>query len=184
MAELVTPMPPRPIDNGLAGPGLLAWVCVQKYRHHLPLYRQEAIFAREGLELPRQTMCDWVLACGVLLSPIQRALQGEIVASGVVGCDDTPVACQGLKGLGKFQAYLWTYTSPLVDGVVYDFTPDRGHEHVKAFLGKDFAGYLVGDGYAGFGAIARRSESVIETGCWAHVLRKFRDALSEAPAEA
>lgn len=181
---LVAPMPPRPIENGDAGAGLLSWVLVQKYRHHLPLYRQETIFAREGLRLPRQTMCDWVMACAELLGPIQRAMQREIVASGVVQSDDTPVLCQGSKGSGKFQAYLWTYTSPLVEGVVYDFTPSRGHEHVKAFLGERYEGYLVGDGYAGFGTIANASDSVTETGCWAHAIRKFRDALKESPKEA
>lgn len=181
---LAASMPPRPIEKGLAGPGLLSWVLVQKYRHHLPLYRQEAIFAREGLRLPRQTMCDWVLGCASLLAPIQRAMQREIVASGVVQTDDTPVVCQGPKGSGKFQAYLWTYTSPLVDGVVYDFTPSREHEHVKAFLGEEYEGFLVGDGYRGYGTIAKASAAVTEAGCWAHVFRKFRDALKESPADA
>jgi hypothetical protein len=128
-------------------------------------------------------MCDWVLACATLLEPIQRALKREIVESGVVQTDDTPVLCQGSNGSGKFQAYIWTYTSPLVKGVVYDFTASREHEHVKAFLAS-FRGYLVGDGYAGYGTIARATPQILEAGCWSHVLRKFRDALEEAPKEA
>jgi len=74
---LVAPAPLRPIENGLAGAALLAWILVQKYCHHLPLYRQQAIFQREGLELPRQTLCDWVLTSAYSLSPIQRALQRD-----------------------------------------------------------------------------------------------------------
>jgi transposase len=181
---LMAPLPVRPIENGLAGPGLLARILVAKYCEHLPLYRQQAIFAREGLELPRQTLCDWVLASAYLLGPIQRALKKEILGSGVVQLDDTPVECQGGKGAPNFQAYLWTYASPLVNGVVFDFTPDRRHEHVASFLGEDTEGYLVGDGYAGYGVLARKNPGLVETGCWAHVLRKFRDALKESPVEA
>ena len=181
---IASPGPVRPIENGLAGPGLLARILVAKYCEHLPLYRQQAIFSREGLELPRQTLCDWVLACGGLLGPIQEALKREILSSGVVQLDDTPVQCQGGKGAAHFQAHLWTYVSPLVEGVVFDFTPDRGHEHVAQFIGPGVEGYLVGDGYAGYGALAKANAGLIETGCWAHVLRKFRDALKESPVEA
>lgn len=183
-APVVTPMPPRPIENGLAGPGLLAWILVQKYCHHLPLYRQQAIFERDGLELPRQTLCDWTLASAYNLGPIQRALKKEILSTGVVQLDDTPIECQAGKGAANFQAHLWTYTSPLVRGVVFDFAPDWGHEHVAAFLGETIEGYLVGDGYAGYGTLVKKYPALIETGCWAHVFRKFRDALKESPVEA
>jgi transposase len=183
LEPIVTPMPPRPIENGLAGPGLLARILTAKYCEHLPLYRQQTIFARDGLELPRQTLCDWVLASAYNLAPIQAALKRQILASGVVQLDDTPVKCQG-KGEALFEARLWTYASPLVSGVVFDFAPDWGHEHVEAFLGNQIEGYLVGDGYAGYGTLVTKHPALIETGCWAHVLRKFRDALKEAPVEA
>jgi transposase len=181
---LVAPAPSRPIENGLAGAGLLAWILVQKYCNHLPLYRQQAIFEREGLALPRQTMCDWVLACARLLGPIQAALKKKILTSGVFQLDDTPIECQAGKGAANFKAHLWTYASPLVKGVVFDFAPDWGHEHVAAFLGDEIAGYFVGDGYAGYGTLAKQNPALIEAGCWAHVLRKFRDALKESPVEA
>jgi transposase len=181
---IVAPQPPRPLEGALAGVGLLAWILLQKYRHHLPLYRQQAIFAREGLFLPRQTLCDWVLWSAYNLEPIQRALKKEIVESGVVQLDDTPVQCQAGKGAPNFQAHLWTYTSPLVSGVVFDFAPDRGHEHVLSFLGENMRGYLVGDGYAGYGTIAAKRPGVVECGCWAHVLRKWREVLEEFPVEA
>lgn len=178
------PVPVRPIENALAGPGLLAWLLVQKYRHHLPLYRQQAIFARDGLFLPRQTLCDWVMASAFQLAPIVLANKRLILASGLVQLDDTPVKCQGGKGAANFEARLWAYLSPMVSGVVYDFVPDKTHEHVLAFLGEGFQGYLVGDGYPGYGTVARKQPGVIEAGCWAHVFRKFKDALKEAPVEA
>jgi len=181
---LLAPMPPRPIENGLAGVALLAWILVQKYCNHLPLYRQQSIFARDGLELPRQTLCDWVMACAYCLGPIQEALKRELLASGVLQLDDTPVECQAGKGKPNFKAHLWTYTSPLSRGVVFDFAPDWGHEHVATFLGNQIEGYLVGDGYAGYGPLVAKYPALIEAGCWAHVLRKFRDALKEAPVEA
>ena len=102
---LVTPMPPRPLE-ALVGAGLLAWIIVQKYRHHLPLYRQESVFGREGLQIPRQTMCDWLMRCAEELGPIQRAMRRELLSCEVLGCDDTPILCQGRKGTGKFQAHL------------------------------------------------------------------------------
>jgi transposase len=181
---LWAPMPVRPIENALAGPGLLAWIQVQKYRHHLPLYRQQAIFAREGLFLPRQTLCDWTMGSAFHLAPIVLALKRLILASGVVQLDDTPVQCQGGKGAPNFEARLWAYLSPLVEGVVFDFVPDKTHEHVLAFLGESFRGYMVGDGYQGYGTVVSKQPGVIEAGCWAHVFRKFKDALKETPVEA
>lgn len=181
---LLAPMPPRPIENGLAGVGLLAWILVQKYCNHLPLYRQQSIFSRDGFAVPRQTLCDWVMACAYSLGPIQEALKREILASGVLQLDDTPIQCQAGKGAENFKAHLWTYASPLVSGVVFDFAIDWGHEHVAAFLGEKIEGYLVGDGYAGFGVIVQKYPALIEAGCWAHVLRKFRDAMKELPVEA
>lgn len=184
-SEPVTaPLPARPIENALAGPGLLAWILVQKYCNHLPLYRQQAIFGRDGLDLPRQTLCDWVLASAFLLDPIQRALKKQILAAGVFQSDDTPVECQAGKGKPNFTAHLWTHASPLVSGVVFDFAPDWGHEHVEAFLGPNAEGYWVGDGYRGYGTIVAKNPALIECGCWAHVQRKLRDALKESPLEA
>jgi transposase len=181
---LVAPLPPRPLEKSPAGAGLLAWLLVQKYRHHLPLYRQEAIFAREGLRIPRQTSCDWVAACAALLAPIQAALRRRILSSGVVQVDDTPVQCQQGQGAPATQAYLWVLLSPLEDGVVYDFTPGRGYDDVQPLLG-GLGGVLVGDGYAVHGKLAAASQGrLVTAGCWSHVLRKFRDALPEAPRAA
>lgn len=181
---LVTPAPACVLEGVQAGPALLARILVQKYCNHLPLYRQQAIFEREGLFLPRQTMCDWVLASAFQLGPIQQALRKKILASRVVQLDDTPVQCQGGRGEKNFQAHLWAYVSPRVEGVVFDFAPDRTHEHVLDFLGVDIAGWLIGDGYAGYMTIAGKRPGVSVAGCWVHAFRKFRGALEGWPAEA
>ena len=181
---IVAAAPASAIEDARVGAGLLAQILVNKYEHHLPLYRQQAVFERAGLGIPRQTMCDWVLAGLFNLEPIWRAIRAPIIASDVVLLDDTVVKCQRGRGGTMMRAHLWTYSSPCADGAVFDFALDWGHEHVLEMLGPDFRGYLVGDGYAGYETIAGKLPGVIEAGCWAHALRKFRDVSKEAPAEA
>ena len=180
----VAPLPPRALEGCAASAQLLSHILVQKYANHLPLYRQEEIFAREGLRLPRQTMCDWVLAGSEALQPIADCLLSLIRAGPVSQLDDTPVMCQGGKGKKHFQAYLWTFANPEVEGVAYRFTPGRSSDLIKDELA-DLEGYLVGDGYSGNKAAARKAPGEITlAGCWAHATRKFRDALTEAPGTA
>jgi transposase len=178
------PLPPRPLDGSLASANLLAWILVQKYAHHLPLYRQESIFERDGLRLPRQTLCDWVLGAADLLRPIADSLMRKVRSGEIMQLDDTPIICQGGKGQGKFQAYLWTFINPEVDGVVYPVTPGRARHLFKDEL-NDIAGDKVGDGYSGNKAAARKAPGkIVVAGCLAHTTRKFRDALKEAPGSA
>jgi len=179
--EVVAPGPIRPVPGSVAGAALLAWVLVQKYVRHLPLYRQEEIVERHGLRIPRQTTCDWVLASASQLGPIQEALRRSILATKVAQTDDTPVKCQRGKGQRNFLAHLWTTVSPLVEGVLYDFTETREHEHLFDMLPGFDEGVLLGDGYAGYDTFARARPGIVVAGCWAHSLRKFRDALTEAP---
>jgi len=181
---VTAPMPPRPLEGCAASATLLAWLLVQKYANHLPLYRQEKIFARDGLRLPRQTLCDWTLAAAEALRPIVAWLMARIRAGPVMQLDDTPVMCQGGRGEKNFQAYLWTFVNPEVRGVAYRFTSGRGSDLLAAELG-DFEGTLVGDGYSGNRAAANKvAGSIRLAGCWAHTTRKFRDALCEAPGTA
>lgn len=182
--SVFAPAPPSAIEDARVGAGLLAQILVNKYEHHLPLYRQQSVFERAGLALPRQTMCDWVLAGLFNLEPIWSAIRAPIVASSVVLLDDTLVKCQRGRGGTVTRAHLWTYSSPCAGGVVFDFAIDRSHEHVLEMLGPNFRGYLVGDGYAGYETIAGKLPGVIEAGCWVHAMRKFRDASKEAPAQA
>lgn len=178
---MTAPGPVMPLENSSVGASLLAWILVQKYVRHLPLYRQESILAHHGLRIPRQTTCDWVLGAAEQLGPIQEALRREILAAGVVQTDDTPVKCQLGKGHGNILAHIWTTVSPLTEGVLYDFSESREHEHLFDTLRGFKRGVLVGDGYAGYDAFAKKRPGIVVAGCWAHVLRKFRDALTEAP---
>ena len=175
-----SPMPSLPIERGRPGPGLLAHVLVAKYADHLPLYRQSGIYAREGVELERSTLADWVGRCAALLDPLIEALRKDVLSSGVLHGDDTPVPVLA-PGLGKTKTgRLWTYVR---DGrpcgldqppaAVFFYSPDRRGEHPQSHL-KNFKGILHADGYAGFNAIFERPE-VTEAACWAHVRRKFFD---------
>lgn len=188
---VVAPLTTQPIDGLLAGPGLLARVLVAKHVDHLPLHRQEAIFAREGLHIARQTLCEWVMRSVLLLMPIVRALRRRVQAGDVLQCDDTKVLCQeNSKGGGRRWAYLWAWLGEDRREVVYDFSLSRGHEVVDEWIDPEWSGYLVGDGYGGFGAVcAKRREQdpthlIVEAGCWAHARRKVREAAESAPEDA
>jgi transposase len=174
------PMPPLPIERGRPGPGLLAHVLIAKYADHLPLYRQSDIYAREGVDLERSTLADWVGRSAALLDPLVQALRKDVMASDVVHGDDTPVPVLE-PGLGKTKTgRLWAYVRdgrPHGDerppAAVYFYSPDRKGEHPQSHL-KGFRGILHADGYAGFDAIFERGQ-VSEAACWAHVRRKFFD---------
>lgn len=182
--QVTAPMPPRALEDCAASAALLAWTLVQKYANHLPLYRQEQIFARDGLRLPRQTLCDWVQGAAEALQPIADRLMVKVRAGPIMQLDDTPVMCQGGRGQKNFQAYLWTFVNPEVEGVVYRFTPGRSSDLIAEELG-DFAGFLGGDGYSGNKAAAKKvAGTIVMFGCWAHTTRKFRDALCEVPGTA
>jgi len=184
VAPVMADLPPRPLERCAASANLLAWLLTQKFANHLPLYRQEQIFGRDGLRLPRQTLCDWTLASAEALRPIvDRLLQ--LICSGVVlQLDDTPVMCQAGRGEPNFQAYLWTFVNPQVKAAVYRFTAGRASQLLADEIG-GFRGMLVGDGYSGNSAAANKvAGDIVIAGCWAHVNRKLRDAEKEAPATA
>ena len=174
------PVPPHIIDKGIPTTGLLAQVLVAKYADHLPLYRQEAIFARAGLAIPRSTLGQWVGTCGVQLQPLVDALRNELLTHSVLHADETPVAM--LKpGKGKtHNAYLWSYCTTAynaVKAVVFDFSETRAGENARTFLrtGQDNAwqGTLVCDDYSGYKAMFELG--VTEAGCLAHARRKFHE---------
>lgn len=178
------PAPSRPIARGMAGPGLLAHVLVSKYCDHLPLYRQAEIYAREGIDLDRSTLADWVGSCSALLDPLVKSLARYVLAANKVHADDTPVPvlCPG-RGTTR-QGRLWTYVrddrpagSQAPAAVWFAYSPDRRGEHPRRHL-QDFRGILQADGYAGFERLyndADPSHPIKEAACWAHVRRKFYD---------
>jgi transposase len=174
------PMPSLPIERGRPGPGLIAHVLVSKYADHLPLYRQSEIYAREGVELERSTLADWVGRSAGLLAPLVDALRKDVIGSDVLQGDDTPVPVLA-PGTGKTKTgRLWTYVRdgrPHGDGrapaAAYFYSPDRKGEHPQQHL-KSFKGTLHADGYAGFNAIFEQRR-IVEAACWAHVRRKYFD---------
>ena len=173
------PAPTRPIARGLAGPGLLAHVLVAKYADHLPLYRQSEIYAREGVDLDRSTLADWVGGASALLEPLVEAVGRHVLAASKLHADDTPVPvlCPG-RGTTK-TGRLWTYVrddrpagSADPPAVLFRYSPDRKGERPRQHLSA-FRGVLQADGYAGFDRLY--GESIQEAACWAHVRRKFYD---------
>jgi transposase len=171
------PAPSRPIARGLAGPGFLAHVLVSKYADHLPLYRQSQIYAREGLDLDRSTLADWVGGAAELLEPLIGSLGRYVLSAQKIHGDDTPVPvlCPG-RGTTK-QGRLWTYVrddkpagSTEPPAVLFRYSPDRKGERPQAHLAS-FTGVLQADAYAGFDRLY--GERIQEAACWAHVRRKF-----------
>jgi transposase len=169
--------PSRPIPRGLAGPGLLAHVLVAKYCDHLPLYRQAQIYAREGVELERSTMAEWVAGCFRLLDPLVEALARHVMAAHKLHADDTPLPVLE-PGRGRTKTgRLWTYVrddrpaaSTEAPGVLFRYAPDRKGERPREHL-KPFSGILQADAYAGFGHLY--GERIQEAACWAHGRRAF-----------
>lgn len=168
-----TPVPPHVIDKGIPTAGLLAHTLVSKFGDHLPLYRQERIYARAGLAIPQSTLGAWVGICGVRLQPLVDALQEEVLSHGVLHADETPVRMLA-PGNGKtHRAYLWAYAPSEFEkmrAVIYQFAPSRSGEHARAFLGQ-WQGKLVCDDFAGYKASF--DGGVTEIGCMAHSRRKF-----------
>ena len=174
------PAPSRTIARGLAGPGLIAHVLISKYADHCPLYRQSEIYAREGVEIDRSTMADWVGAASQLLTPLVDALRRHVLAADKIHADDTPVPVLA-PGRGKTKTgRLWTYVrddrpaaSDVPAAVWFAYTPDRKGEHPRRHL-KNYEGALQADAYSGFGHLYEGGR-IYEVACWAHARRKFHE---------
>jgi transposase len=179
------PPPERPIARGIAGPGLIAQIVVSKFGDHLPLYRQEDIFARHGLHLSRSTLCDWVSAAAELLEPLYERQRRLALQSAVLWTDDTPVTVLVGGEEGSRQGRFWTYVGDDEHPYsVYDFTMSRGRDGPQSFL-QNFRGYLHADAYGGYdGIFLRPGSEIVEVACWAHARRKFFDAQKSSPREA
>lgn len=173
--------PPQAVEKSLAGEGLLAHVVVSKYVDHLPLHRLAGIFARQGVDLSRTTLCGWVADVATALTPIGEHLRHEVTAATYLQTDDTPVTVLGDEG-GSFKGRLWTYLDPLGQQVVFDATATHERDGPEVFLAS-FRGALQADAYAGYDALYR-SGRVLEIGCWAHARRRFVEALTTDPQAA
>jgi transposase len=173
-------LPSRPIERGRPGPGLLAHVLVSKYGDHSPLYRQSQIFKREGIDLDRSTLADWVGKSTALLEPLADAIARHVLKGQALFADDTPVKLLA-PGSGKTRtARLWAYVrderpwaSQSPPSACYRFSRDRKGEQPTGHL-KDYSGWMHADGYAGFNELYR-SGRIREVACMAHIRRKFVD---------
>jgi transposase len=174
------PAPERPIAKGLASPALLAHVLVSKYCDHLPLYRQSQIFARQGVEVDRSTLANWVGGACWWLEPLQRTLAEHVFASQKLFADDTPIPVldpgRGRTKTGRLWVYArddrpWQGHDP--PAAVYLYSPDRKAERPASHL-VGFSGVLQVDGYPGFDRLGEGG-TIQLAACWAHARRKFYD---------
>ena len=184
------PAPSHPIARGRAGPQLLAHILFANYGLHLPLNRQSAVYAREGIELDVSTMADWVGAAAATLMPLVLLIRAYVFAAKRIHADDTtvPVLAKGKTRTGR----LWTYVrddrpfgGPDPPAAIFFYSPDRGAKHPEQHLA-GYAGLMQADAYAGFNRLydaRRRQDPIVEAACWAHARRKFFDLarLDKAP---
>ncbi len=186
-----SPAPSRPIPGSMAGPSLLAHVLVSKFDDHLPLYRQNEIFARMGADIPDSTLVDWCGRAMKVLQPLIERIEADIMASDLLHADDTPIRVldrsRRSAGLGKGvrQGRIWTYirdqrpwagTAP--PGAVYYFAPDWKEDHVRHHL-RLSSGILQADAYKGYAKLYAPGpdggSQFREAACWAHLRRDFHD---------
>ena len=172
------PLPAQPIPKSMASPGLLAHITVSKYQDALPLYRQETILTRIGVDLPRATLANWMIQAGSLIQPLINLLRDRLLSYDILQMDETPV--QVLQEPGKTaqsKSYLWVQRGGPPDQpvVLYDYDPGRGAGVPRRLL-DGFKGYLQTDGYDGYNAVVAVND-LTHIGCMAHARRKFSEAV-------
>jgi transposase len=184
------PAPSHPIARGRAGPGLLAHILFAKYGLHLPLNRQSATYAREGIDLDVSTLADWVGVCAATLMPLVLLIRAHVFAAERIHADETtvPVQAKGQCRTGR----LWTYVrddQPFggadPPAAAFFYSPDRSGKHPEQHLAS-YAGLMQADAYAGFNKLyeaSRKPGPIVEASCWAHARRKFFDLarINKAP---
>jgi len=171
-------LPAQPIPKSMASPGLLAHIAVSKYQDALPLYRQETILQRIGVDIPRATLANWMIRAGTLIQPLVNLLEDRLLSHDILQMDETTV--QVLKESGKkaqSKSYLWLQRGGPPDQKVvrFHYDPGRGAAVARRLL-DGFAGYLQTDGYDGYNAVVAAND-LIHVGCWAHARRRFSDAV-------
>ena len=172
------PLPAQPIPKSMASPGLLAHIAVSKYQDALPLYRQETILQRIGVELPRATLANWMIQTGRLIQPVINLLRDRLLAYDILQMDETTVQVLNEQGkTAQSKSYLWLQRGGPPDQpvVLYDYDPGRGAK-VPTRLLAGFTGTLQTDGYDGYNAVVA-ANGLIHAGCMAHARRKFSEAV-------
>lgn len=186
------PAPALPIPRGKAGPALLAHVLVSKYADHLPLYRQAEIYARDGVDLDRSTMADWVGQVSWLLQPLVDHIRDHVFAAAKIHTDDTPLPVlapgTGRTKTGRLWVYVrddrnWQGSDP--PAAVYFYSPDRKGERPSSHLA-NFSGFMQADGYTGYDQLytgSRPTGTIVEVACWVHCRRKLFDEWKDTGSE-
>lgn len=174
-AVVQAPAPARIVEGGIPTEALIAQVLVSKYADHLPLYRQAQIYARQGIQLDRSTLADWVGRAAWYLRPLRDHVLERLRRSERLFADETTAPVldpgRGRTKTGQLWAYArddrpWGGADPPI--IAYVYAADRKAERPEAHLG-DFAGILQVDGYGGYAALARRRQQLTLAFCWAHL---------------
>ena len=175
----IAPVPAQLIPKSNATAGLLAHLFTSKFADGLPLYRQQKIFARMGLELSRSTMANWAIEASIRCRPLIDMLQREIRSGPLINVDETTL--QVLKEAGRkntSKSYMWIYRGgdPESPSLVYQYHPSRGGQVAADFIGTDYQGYVQSDAFSGYERL-ETYPGIVQMGCWAHVRRKFVDVI-------
>jgi transposase len=169
--------PAQPIEKSTASASLLAQVIVAKWADHQPLHRQEKMFARHGVTISRKTIGGWMAQCAKLLDPLYQTMKKELLASKVIGTDDTGVKVLDRKlpfaRIGRLWPYVGDARHPVI---VYDYTPTRSRAGPAKFL-EGYKGYLQADAYSVYDAFFKGERGMVEVGCWMHARRYVYKAL-------
>jgi transposase len=185
-APVMAALPPRLIEGGYASAGLLTDIIINKYLYHLPLYRQEQMFRRHGIDLSRKTMDDWVAAVANWLCPIYDRIRAELQRSGYLQVDETPVRFNLAEGGGSGLGYFWVYHHPPPPGlsggnILFEWHTGRGASCLEGMLDA-FSGTAQCDAYGAYRSYAKSRDGLVLAGCWAHARRYFFEAKEEDPA--
>jgi transposase len=170
----IAPAPPQIIPKGIATAGLLAYILVGKFCDALPFYRQEKQFVRIGIDIPRQTMCNWAMKAAKSCQPILTLLQQDIRGGPLINVDETPVQVLDEPGrTAKQKSYMWVFKGGTVSKpvIIYQYHPTRSGDVAKLFL-KDYQGTVLTDAYSGYGFL-NDWPGILHVFCWAHARRTF-----------
>ncbi len=176
----IAPPPVQLLPKSNATAGLLAHLVVSKFADALPFYRQQKIFARHGLDLPRATMSNWAIGAAEYCKPLIELLTGQIRSGPYINIDETTLQVLGEPGKSNTSiSYVWTYRggNPQQPCLVYQYHPTRSGQVAIDFIGKDYHGYVQTDDFSGYSSRFEKKQHIVHMGCWAHSRRKFFDVV-------
>jgi hypothetical protein len=177
-------LPKQPIEKSMATPGLLSAIIDSKFNRHMPLYRQEAMFAESRLSITRGTLSNWMIKSATLLTPLVKLMEHDIQSDNIAYADETPL--QVLKEKDRLptqKSYMWLFIGGPPDkrAFVYQYHASRSHKVAFDFFA-DFNGYLHADCYKAYIALGK-TENINHVACWAHARRYFVDVAKSTKKE-